>query len=624
MTHAEFEALVSRLELLAVRAPRTYRLRVALLACLGYTSLFVVLLLLLLIIGGIALMIALTQHPVLLLKLLFGPVALAATLLKSIQVSMPEPEGSKVTRQEAPALFALLDDLQTTLKAPRFQSVLLTRELNAGVVQVPRFGLLGWQKNFLLLGLPLMQALSPEEFKAVAAHEEGHLSGSHGRFGGYIHRLRLMWTQVLDNLRQDKHRSASAWMGRFFAWYAPYFSAYTFVLARQHEYEADRCAAEVAGAGVMAQALISLQVHGRFWEEQFWPSIQKQAEDAPVPPPVFGTLTQAFQSRLLPEDAQRFLSHALSQKTSTADTHPSLADRLSGLGCLQRQATRPQAGVGTAASFYLDAAEHAQEARLDEEWQQKITAKWHACYQQAQEGRQALADLNVIAQSRPLQEKEHWNQAHLTAEYGAPALAAEMFRQIVLASPSHPEAHLSLGHALLKLGDAAGLEHLQTAMQLEPDLILTASQAAFRFCRQQGREADAEAFRRQATARRYLLFEAQQEREEIGDKAEFEPSGLPPAVLADLSRQMQGVREIKSAFLVRKKLRHLPEHPLYVLWLVPPVVCETKPAGIVRKVLSQLKFDGHTQVRVTDGSHLQLLKLRRAVKTAQFYRRARK
>ena len=89
----------------------------------------------------------------------------------------------------------------------------------------------GWLNNYLVLGLPLLRALSPAEFRAVLAHEFGHLSGKHGRFSGWIYRVRQTWIQILVSVHQERSY-ASFLFEPFLEWYAPYLNAYSFVLAR--------------------------------------------------------------------------------------------------------------------------------------------------------------------------------------------------------------------------------------------------------------------------------------------------------------------------------------------------------------------------------------------------------
>jgi Zn-dependent protease with chaperone function len=57
---------------------------------------------------------------------------------------------------------------------------------NASVVQIPRLGVFGWSRNYLTVGVPLLDAVTPEQFEAVLAHELGHLARAHGRFRTWI------------------------------------------------------------------------------------------------------------------------------------------------------------------------------------------------------------------------------------------------------------------------------------------------------------------------------------------------------------------------------------------------------------------------------------------------------
>ncbi|MGH2948011.1 MAG: M48 family metallopeptidase [Solirubrobacteraceae bacterium] len=183
-------------------------------------------------------------------------------VLRSLWFRLPEPEGVAISREQAPALWDVVDETRKRLDAPRIHRLLLDDELNAGVVQLPRFGVMGPSRNFLLVGLPLLQAISAEQFKAVLAHEFGHLSGNHSRFAGWIYRLRRTYANLLHALKE--RRSRGIWLfRRFFEWYSPYFAAYSFALARQDEYVADRAAAEATSPTAAAGALVRVDLTGR-------------------------------------------------------------------------------------------------------------------------------------------------------------------------------------------------------------------------------------------------------------------------------------------------------------------------------------------------------------------------
>ena len=90
----------------------------------------------------------------------------------------------------------LLGALQVRLKSAPIHQVLITPYFNAGVTQVPRLGILGWHRNYLLIGVPLIKTLTAEQFKSVLAHEIGHLSRGHARAANWIYRLRIIWARL--------------------------------------------------------------------------------------------------------------------------------------------------------------------------------------------------------------------------------------------------------------------------------------------------------------------------------------------------------------------------------------------------------------------------------------------
>ncbi len=222
MTHEQFDALVEKLERFAHKEPASYRIRVGLLAALGYTYLILILVGLLALVG-LLVSIVLLSHQVNAVMIKLGVLLLIPVwvIVRSLWVSFPPPQGIKLSRQQVPQLFDMVDELTTKLQAPQFHHILLDRNFNAAVVQVPRFGVFGWHQNYLLVGLPLMQALSPEQFRAVVAHELGHLSGNHSRFAGWIYRVRKTWMQIFERFQHSQHGS-SVLFDRFFNWYAPF------------------------------------------------------------------------------------------------------------------------------------------------------------------------------------------------------------------------------------------------------------------------------------------------------------------------------------------------------------------------------------------------------------------
>ncbi len=148
---------------------------------------------------------------------------------------------------------------------------------------VPQLGVFGWNRNYLTIGLPLMQSVSESEFTAIIAHEYGHLAGKYGWFRSWVYRLRMTWWRIALALQQRARWSRWFFMP-FDALYVPYFNAYSFVLARADEYEADRMSSEIAGTEAAATALVRVDTVAHYISSRFWPSLYKTANTHAEPP----------------------------------------------------------------------------------------------------------------------------------------------------------------------------------------------------------------------------------------------------------------------------------------------------------------------------------------------------
>jgi Zn-dependent protease with chaperone function len=331
MSYDQYIRTIMRLEYQAKNTPKRYKAKVLLLGLFGY---FYIILVLLAAIGilygmGLAIMALLGTSIVVSLKLigLLFPVGMFILfVLRSLWVTIPEPGGLELRREQAVTLFHTIKAFSRKLRVPIFDKVIINQEFNAGVVQIPRLGILGWQKNYLMIGLPLMMCLSPDEFQAVLAHELGHISKAHSRFEGWVYRLEKTWVQIFQTFQENRH-GGSIVFELFFYKYSPFFSAYTFALRKASEYEADKCAAELVNARFMADGLTRM--------DMILLKINKHSDNKESAEKV---------------DAASLLKEAIQKKGDYLDSHPALSLRLRAL---KQQPRVPEPFQESAADRFL-------------------------------------------------------------------------------------------------------------------------------------------------------------------------------------------------------------------------------------------------------------------------------
>ena len=615
----KYETMVKNLEVYARRNPALYRCQVGMLAALGYVYVLVILIFALALALGMGYALISGHFSGVGIKVELFALIFCGIIFRALWVRMPPPdEGLPLDRQNAPRLFAMLDDLTSKLRAPRFHHVLLDTDFNAGVLQSPRLGILGWQRNYLILGLPLMEALSPEQFQSVLAHEIGHLSGNHSRFAGWIYRVRQTWNQLMQSL--DSSSSASQIFTVFFDWYAPFFSAYSFALARADEYEADRCAAQFAGAKNTADALLSIHIAARLLSERYWPAVNELVNQQPLPPDApISDMTRYLRQGAEPGDAALWLDDALREKTGYDDTHPALTDRLTAIGAAPNQKSAhpalpdrlaaiggataanaapralPPPVAETAAERYFGPTRQAFTDRLNRNWQQKVTPLWKMRFENARKMQQGLAELEEKALRQPLTESEALQRAEWIEEFRGSEAAIALYQEMLRQKPNDLIAGFALGRLLLEKDDAAGVALLEEAMAKEPRSVFAGCQIMYGYLMRQGRETEAETYRRRYLGHVDLTEEAKRERATFRDRDAYAPHGLNANEISALTAQLGAIAWIKEAVLVRKVVTLFAEKPCFLLGFTEntawyQLTSDETTAARVKQLAATLRF----------------------------------
>ena len=563
MTDPEFEALVRKLEDQARRHPVSYGRRVLLFALLGNSYLAAVVALLVAIVVGLLFSFS-TLH-LIAANLIWVLGAFLMVVLKSLWIKIEPPTGIAIKRGEAPDLFAMIDELGQRLGSPRFHHVLVTAELNAGVMQSPRLGVFGWSRNYLLIGLPLMKCLSVEQLKAVLGHELGHLAKGHGRMSNWIYRQRLRWNRLMTLL--DARGSQGRWLFRpFLNWYAPYFNAYSFPLARANEYEADATSASLTSPKVAAQALTGVGVAAGYLGSRYWPQIHQQADGLPRPAfAPFAAMGSHFASDLGGEGSKPWLENALAGKSTVFNTHPALGDRLKAIGETAQFA--PPQGGDDAAENLLGKRLAAITQALDRRWEKAILPSWEKRHRKALEDKQRLIELDSAhARGDELSLRDACERAALTASRGGDADASlAQFRALYEKLPDEAMVAYGLGACLLLRGDAAGIALVEKALQSDPEFIACGCQALRDFHLREGREKEAAAWETRLSERLAALLAAKRERARIRLKDKLARHDLDAAVLARLRAQLGAIPGLRKAYLVKREATRPGEPPTYIL-----------------------------------------------------------
>lgn len=631
---AKFDKLVENTEKFACKNIRLYRLQVALFAILGYSYLFIIIIFLFspLVLSTVIYSFNPNKNIwgwlcIIMMCLPIFPFILST--LVSFRVLFKNglpPVGIYLNRTEFTKLFNLIDELTAKLKVPKLKYVLLTEDLNASVIQISKLGIFGWHENYLILGIPLMATLSYDEFRSVLAHEIGHLSGNHSRFNGWIFRLRETLAQMLEYMQRVNEGHPSIFVTPFVKWYIPFFDAYSFVLARTNEYDADKFALRIAGAENCALSLIKIELVNGFIKNKFWNHIYQQIEYQPKPPAdAYTQLLKALSEPNTFKSNYDFLKKALARKTNNLDTHPCLTQSLKNLG----YKSFPKSLLDKCISSQRSAAELLLGKKLpelvlnlDRRWQQQVEAFWWQRYAVTQE---ILQEIKVLSESacKTLNIEDDWKLACLYLEINRKELLLKQLYKIIERKPDYVDAHYLLGQFLLKEGNIEGVKHLEKALSLNINLTDESLKLLYQFFWQRGEVKKANRYRDRLDNFYYQLKQAEIERSEVTHKDKFLPHKLEKTEIIKINKQISQFSQIKEVYLVQKKVNYFSNIPIYIFAVVrkcPFLNLELEDGAYKLQITlkKQLEIPGNYEVLVVESRN-HIVKQIREIQSSLIY-----
>ncbi len=260
-------------------------------------------------------------------KLLAFCIVIGAMILWSI---VPRPDrfqepGPRLLPERHSRLFAVLTEVAAATNQAMPSEVFLVSGVNAWVTE--RGGIMGFgSRRVMGLGLPLLQALTIPELRAVIAHEFGHYYGGDTRLGPWVYKTRAAIGRTIETL----HRNAALLKGPFIA-YGKLFLRITLAVSRRQEFTADALAARTVGARHLETGLG--RIHGAalaytaYWNQEVDPVLRAGF----VPP-----IARGFGHFLTAPGVVDAVSKSISDEIASTEsdpfaTHPPLRERLEAL-----------------------------------------------------------------------------------------------------------------------------------------------------------------------------------------------------------------------------------------------------------------------------------------------------
>ena len=277
--------------------------------------------------------------------------------------------GLKIKRKSADLLYKLLDDIHQEYPQAKIKKIIITENFELKVIKVPCFGIPIFSRNVLLVGLPLMLTLSPNQFNCLCTREIIHNSGKNRPFTAtWLNQLRDSWDRYLTVLKPHSciGHQLLFW---FFSIYSPLYKAITLPARLVDELNSDRNALDLINSDELLNAFQASLRANIYLRKDFWPRIQNAFVNTEAGLYPFSTLSRTAKATLLQNSSNDWLQKQFISEECAIRQHPTLKQRMENLGL--SVATLPPDLIQTAAEYYF----HNHFAKIvvmtDENWREK-------------------------------------------------------------------------------------------------------------------------------------------------------------------------------------------------------------------------------------------------------------
>ena len=510
--------------------------------------------------------------------------------IKSLWIKSVPPKGIEINQQDVPEIFSLVNKLRLQLNLPRIHHILITDDLNAAISQIPRLGWFGGYKNYLLIGYPMLACLSVSQFRAVLAHELGHLSHGDGKIGGWVYRHRQRWQALQDllNSKQGKELGGRILFKPFFDRFIPFFLSYSFPMARQMEYAADSVSVKLTDIRATTEALTATEIFSRYLNI-YWTNIFSLIECTASPDEVtpYHNLKPELLKKIDDQVITQWQQEAMNQETERDDTHPSLKDRLNHI---KGYAEFNPPNQDTYAATLLGTEQEKIVGQLDSHWRSNINNYWQEKYDEFSLAKKELHELESIsASSNALSLEQNIQLAHLidfvrNDEHTAKKILYSLYDE----NQKHALLCYGLGVIELRGNNHAGCALLEQSMITDEWLTKYCCEHIYHFFIRIGDATHASIWKDKLLARTQLEQLANHERSFLRQYDKLQDHQLSDMDLATLLDFLKHIPELQKVWFAKKQVEYLPHVPCYVLAFTTTGLFQLRNKERMQRVTNEL------------------------------------
>lgn len=408
---------------------------------------------------------------------------------------MQSPGGRPLKEAEAPRLNHLIDEICQEFSARKPQRIRITKDYELKLISSPVNGYPIRTQRTLVIGMPLIQCMTPKQFRILLYRELSHSYHAWLRPEHWITTIRSLFIQLQQNYRQSDNKAALI-SRPFFSVFNPLLDFISQPVIALEENNIDQLCMDRLAREELIDALLGYYLCQHYLNNEFWIRLNNSAYIHQQPPYLpYASIENFIRSKTDPNDIRIALRNILEK---IRNTNPQLARRLERLNIHTSQFDSRL--EQSAAEFYFESLLVILIKQFDTVWYRANQFNWQKKHQEGKEEQQRLEEYRIEAEQGVISESSLWDYLVLLNKYYTEDRLISCYKVILQLHCRDARVLLNIGRTLLDYMDEDGIKALEKAMQINPGYTLDACQTITQYYVHCGNSRMAQNYRRKALA----------------------------------------------------------------------------------------------------------------------------